>query len=366
MFYETADGRPWRTEADVRDLFERKLALAIGAGGAGYINWIWNTNPYMPSDNEAAIGLLRPDGTIKPEFDVWRGMTEFVQSIASRLSGREREQVLMIVPQANLYSVRTTAVEATKRAVRVMHYRCHVPMAAVGEFNAGDWPGRPKLVVLPSPRVLTREAWARVKDWVQQGSTLLVTGPFDEDEHWLPTGRMKELGLPSGARPVMPTEWLAGDQGRARLTFRGEKLHRIETATGTGLVAAGSSVLLPLGSGRVWWTGVPLELAEENDFIVGLYRAALKDAGISQPFELVTADDGSALVYAATYRDCVLYTVVSESSAPQLPISFKPAGAGAPTITVNVAAGRAAMVLVERATGAIAADYPRGAATSGG
>ena len=58
MFYETADGRAWRTEAQVRDVFERKLALAVGVSGAGFINWIWNTNPMMASDNEAAIGLF--------------------------------------------------------------------------------------------------------------------------------------------------------------------------------------------------------------------------------------------------------------------------------------------------------------------
>jgi len=378
MFYETAGGRPWRTEAEVRDLFERKLAIAIGAGGAGYINWIWNTNPYMPSDNEAAIGLLRPDGTIKPEFDAWRGITEFVQSISSRLDGREREQVLMVVPQANLFSVRTTAAEATKRAVRVMHYHCRVPMAAVGEFNLADWPERPKLILLPSPRILSQDAWMRIRTWVMAGSTLLVTGPFDQDEHWLPTGRMKELGLPAGVRPVMPSEWLTigefgmrGGSGSAavaaesqfsRLSYRGEKLQRVDTALET-TPSMGDVRVVTSGQGRILWCPTPIELAEEMGPTAALYKFAVGLAGIAPAVELSSPDSGAVLVYAAPYRDCTLFTVVSESSVP-LPVRFTPAGAAARAIAVNVAAGRAAMVLVDRKTGTVVADYPKGATST--
>ena len=88
MFNERADGLAWRTEEDVRDLLERKLALAIGAGGAGYVHWLWHSNCYMPSDNEAAIGLHRADGTVKPEFDPLRRMSAFAASIAPALVGR--------------------------------------------------------------------------------------------------------------------------------------------------------------------------------------------------------------------------------------------------------------------------------------
>ena len=94
MFYETADGRAWRTEAEVRDLFERKLALGVGVSGAGFINWIWNTNPMMASDNEAAIGLFRPDGTAKPEFDAWRAIARFARDAAPSMTGRQREDVV--------------------------------------------------------------------------------------------------------------------------------------------------------------------------------------------------------------------------------------------------------------------------------
>ncbi|HZS49047.1 MAG TPA: cellulase family glycosylhydrolase, partial [Blastocatellia bacterium] len=98
MFYEKSDGRAWRTEEEARNLLERKLALAIGVSGSGFIEWIWNTNPYMPSDNEAAIGLLRADGSAKPELKVVREIAAFVEKAKTWLEDREPEQAVMVVP----------------------------------------------------------------------------------------------------------------------------------------------------------------------------------------------------------------------------------------------------------------------------
>ncbi len=74
MFYEKADGgASWRSEEEVSDLLERKLALSFAADGAGFIEWIWNTNPYMNSTNEVGIGFYRVDGTAKPELEPFLG-----------------------------------------------------------------------------------------------------------------------------------------------------------------------------------------------------------------------------------------------------------------------------------------------------
>ena len=42
--------------------------IRIFAGSAGYVQWLWHNNPWMASDNEAAIGALRCDGSAKPEY----------------------------------------------------------------------------------------------------------------------------------------------------------------------------------------------------------------------------------------------------------------------------------------------------------
>lgn len=40
-------------------MLERKYAYAFASGGAGAVQWIWNTNFYMDNANESQIGALR-------------------------------------------------------------------------------------------------------------------------------------------------------------------------------------------------------------------------------------------------------------------------------------------------------------------
>ncbi len=296
MFNERVDGLAWRTEEEARDLLERKLALAIGAGGAGYIQWLWHSNCYMPSDNEAAIGMHRADGTAKPEFDPWRRMSAFVASIAPSLVGREREQVLMVIPQSYLFSVRNAATDATRRAVRAMHYHCRVTMGAIGEHNVNAIVDPPALVLLPCPRVLREEAWTTLLGWVERGTTLVVSGPFDEDEHWLPTGRMARLGIDSAVRPVAQEEVASLEAATFRLTYRGEMMQRVEKAVPSG-AQPGLVQRLAVGKGRIIWTPLPIELAEEETQTARFYRHALSLAGV-EPLANATIDP-SVLIYPA-------------------------------------------------------------------
>lgn len=356
MFYETADRRAWRSEGQVRDVFERKLALAVGVAGTGFINWIWNTNPYMPSDNEAAIGLLRPDGTVKPEFDAWCAVARFARRASPFLDHREREQVVMVIPHANQFSVRSHALAATRRAVRAMHYHCRVPMAAVGEFSLAAWPDRPRLVILPSPRILTRGAWAGLRAWVEQGSTLLVTGPCDDDEHWIPTGRMGDLGLPAGVRPVMPEEHVVLDGASHVLRYRGEKMHRIEAGAFGPIGSPGSVRQMRVGSGQVLWASQPVELAEDVDPTVALYRSAMKAAGVEAA--ITSAADAGVLIHPAMYEDAVLYTLTSESDAGGI-VTFTHPALGM-TLSTELRSGGASLVLVRKSNGQVIADYPPG------
>ena len=48
---------PWRSEQEVSDLPERKMRFSLAVDGAGFIEWVWNTNPYMNSTNEVGIGF---------------------------------------------------------------------------------------------------------------------------------------------------------------------------------------------------------------------------------------------------------------------------------------------------------------------
>jgi len=353
MFYERADGTAWRSEAEVRDLLERKLAMSLGPGGAGFVEWIWIANPYMPSDNEAAIGLLRADGSAKPELQPVVALSRFAAEAAAHLVGREPPDVWLVLPQSNQLSVRTSFTDATRRAVRVMHYHCRAMMEAVGERQLmADAPAA-KLLVLPCPRILTDAAWSALLTRVERGATLLVTGPVDADEHWRSVERLARLGVPHRVRPVAQHEHLVIEGVPWRLGFRGERVHRAETAD-TG-AAAESVREIRVGRGTILWSPVSVELAEEAEPCAALYRLALRRAGV-RPLS-VTGVDASVLLHAATYGGTVLYTVINESGSPQRP-RIALLGARAP-LDVEVEAGRAALVLVGRRDGHVVARYPR-------
>jgi Cellulase (glycosyl hydrolase family 5) len=349
MVYERMDGTAWRSESDARNLLERKLALAMASGGAGFIQWIWNTNPYMLSDNEAGIGFFHADGTARPELTPFMEFARFIGEHAGGFADREDEEVVLVVPQSQMYSVRNFATEATRRSVRAMSYHLGTPMRVVSEYSVPDLLGTPKLIVLPSPRVLSEQAWNGLLAAVERGAALLVTGPVDSDEHWWPVPRMAGLGLQAAVSPVAPEEPLTIDGTTYQLSYRGEKLERVETAVMGG--DSGSRVhVIARGRGRVMWVPAPVELAEQIDATVALYRLALREAQI---VPLFTNDnpDPSVLVLAAVFGGRMLFTIVSESSVER-EVRFTPAGAPS-AVNVKLPAQRAVLLWVDRATGKV-------------
>ena len=63
-------GEAVRSPEEFAALLSRKIAYAFAAGAFGVIQWCYETNPFMNSDNEAAIGAKRVDGSAKPEHAV--------------------------------------------------------------------------------------------------------------------------------------------------------------------------------------------------------------------------------------------------------------------------------------------------------
>ena len=133
------------------------MAFAMGANGAGFVQWLWNTNVYIANDNEASIGFFRADGTAKPEFEPFRAMAAFWREHGHLLVDKQLEDVVMVVPQSHMFSVRDFATPATKRAVRVMHYECLTAMRVAGEYALEREFTPAHLILLPCPQVLTGE-----------------------------------------------------------------------------------------------------------------------------------------------------------------------------------------------------------------
>jgi hypothetical protein len=361
MFYERIDGSAWRTEHEARDLLERKLVLAVATDTAGFIEWVWNTNPYMPLDNEAAIGLLRADGSAKPELQVLEGISRFVAESMHDLGPREPEPVVMVIPHSHMFSVRNFATAATQRCVRAMHYHLRVTMGAVGEYALERLDYVPKLLILPSPRILSEAAWQRLLELARDGATLLVTGPIDSDEHWLPVDRLERFGVEATVRPVAQEEHLGIGNMMYRLSYRGDKFQRLEKSVQVPGAPARVAQFSE-GRGRVIWSPLPVELAEQVAPTVVLYRHALGAANLEPLFHAERSDPG-VLIYPAVYGEAVLYGIVSElGSASDVRLTHAETGT---SLEVALPAGRAALALVGRSDGRTLGRYTPVARSSG-
>ena len=176
MFAGRPAGIEPQWEVYARDLLERKMVITL-AQSAGFVEWIWNSNCYMPSDNEAAIGLLRADGSAKPELEALRGVAAFAAAARRHLVGREAEPVLMVVPHADMFSTENTATDATKRAVRALVYGCRAGVSAVSEYALAPSMRAPKIAVVPG-ELAHPEAQETLAAWTRAGAAV-VTGVPD-------------------------------------------------------------------------------------------------------------------------------------------------------------------------------------------
>jgi Cellulase (glycosyl hydrolase family 5) len=354
MFYEKTDSAAWRTEEEARNLLERKLAIGAGTDSAGFIEWIWNTNCYMNSDNEAAIGFHRVDQTAKPELEPFLEISKFYASHRGLLRDRLDEPVLMVIPHSQMFSPRNTATESTRKCVRALHYHCRTSVRAVSEYLLFDSKEAAKLIVVPAPRVLSQRCWASLLRRAEQGATVVLSGVLDADEHWMPVERTKQLGWSAESKPVSESEFILIDGVQQHVRFAGEKIQRVEKALlGPG---AARPLVKPHGAGRFVWSPLPLELSEALEPLAAFYRFALRLAGISPIFR-VSMPEPSILILPALYEHAALYTFVSEQDR-DAPLRLTHVETNT-QISLTVPAERSALVLIDRRTGKVIDSMPR-------
>ena len=346
MFYESADGdEPWRSEQQVANLLERKMAISIAADGAGFVEWVWNTNPYMNSTNEVGIGFHRVDGTAKPELEPFLAIAKFMREHGNLLRERQPEPVVMVIPHSQMFSPRGFAQEATRRCVRAMYYYCGVPMQAVSEYALAGAEFSGKLIVVPAPRVLTEACWDALMRRAEAGATIAISGALDTDEQVLPVEQTESFTV--GGRDYL-------------VRFEGEKIQRVEKAAiftdrrpraAASSLNSGRSASQPLvksvGAGRVIRSALPMELGDSMEAVVAFYRFAMGHARVAPIFTATPRTPG-VLVLPAVFRDVVLYTFVSEwdqhATMTVTDLETKK------RFAVSVPAGRTAMTIIDRRT----------------
>jgi len=292
MRLEDWNGIPWRTPERAADLLDRKFAYAFMSRGAGAIEWAWNINPYMPIDNESVIGLFRPDGTAKPEFDVVRKFAAFFREAAPYLDDFAPDPVVIVIPQSKLFMGRPNALEGYRRIVHILAERFAVVPTAISDLRLTPERLRDaQLVIAPSLEFLD----ARGVDALKSAKKVLYTGVVTADEP---------------ATPVHSHESEATFDRDLQESLRRSALPRTDAHE-------------PL----------PLECAREDEPLVALFARALG----RQPFE-----KGVAMRVLEAPR-ALLVIAVNETDA-----DAKRQIAG---VDITVPAGRSTLVLIDRATG---------------
>lgn len=330
MYVETPDGRAKRSEEELRDLLERKYAYSFSTGGAGAVQWLWNTNFYMDNVNESNIGALRADGTEKPEADVSYHFGSFMAAIRSLFVSRQLEDVAVVFPYSNDFGNRKLAAEATARLTRVLCYELKQHFRAVSEYNLESLMTHPaKLIAVPSPHNFSVEAFDRLLEIVRAtGSTLLFTGPMHLDEYWHPASRSALWGAVDSGReqsadkPRLDTTlsnvqreegFRIGDQ-QYKLSYGQRKIAKLykehTAADGPGPEPL---IRLPLGAGQLYWCGQPVECNDRTEPIAELYRHLLQESGAGQELIWHEGGDNSGLYgKKLAFAEGQLYIFVSE------------------------------------------------------
>ena len=340
MRLEDIDGTPWRSPDLSARLLERKLAYAFAGRGTGVVEWAWNVNPYMPIDEEATIGLFRPDGTAKPELDPMIELGAFFRVAAPYLDDFEPDPVVLIIPHARAFLGRTNAIDATKIVVRVLAERFAVVPTAISDLRLtpARLKGR-KLVLVPSADVLDEAAARAILDASRAGAKVLFTGPIEGDSYGLETPSLRALGVLGPSRPVAVHEKSAWSV-TGWVAFEGLLQESVRRADKPSVAVL---------AGSIWHEPAPLELSREREPLVKLLDAALSAAGIP-----TSAGEWGLPARALVAPRAVLVVVVNERSER----SVRRVTADGKAFDVPVAALGARLVLVERGSGRLVASTP--------
>ncbi len=163
MLVRDVDGRPWRTEQECSHLLERKLITGLIGRGAGLVQWLWHINSYMDNDNENSIGLVRADGSAKPELEIMLEFGRLMQALQQQLVEPDNvPDVWLVIPYSQWFLRSDLRLEVTKRAVRALGYDLGIIPQVIGEHQLSDSlkaGHRPRCLIVPGVQTFSQEAW---------------------------------------------------------------------------------------------------------------------------------------------------------------------------------------------------------------
>jgi hypothetical protein len=348
MRVDDLDGLPWRTATAAAALLERKLGYAFAGRAAGVVEWAWNINPYQPIDNEAVIGLFRPDGTAKPELDVLTDYAAFLRDAAPYLDDWAPDPVVVVVPQSRLFLGRPGG--AVERLVRTLAERLGVVPGVVSDLAVS--PERlagARAILVPDPEVLDDAAASALLAASRAGAKVLITGAVEGDAYGRSPPALARLGVLGPSRPVAPRELahLPGSPDRW-VTFDGLAQERLRRSLTPSIASFAAAVI---------HEPLPLELAREPEPLVALLDSFLRAARV----ELYRSEAPIATRVLRAPR-ATLVVCVNETPADlvrRLVVDGR-------TLDIPIAAGRTRLVLLDAAATRVLVASPGAAVALAG
>jgi hypothetical protein len=341
-----------RTPEGDAALLERKIALSF-VGGSGAIQWLWNSNTYMTNDNEVPIGILRGDGTEKPEANVMRGFAQFSHEASASLRSPRPASVVIVTSQAAQFStIRGLQVAAQRNAVRAITYYDKTPAIIIAENQIAKL-GSPKLAILPSAQSLDEPTWQALLAYVKVGGNLLITGPIERDVHWHRIERLAALNVKAQLEPLTVHNVNIRWKGKTiSVSFDQDSQSWLESLH----FNSGDEVQeLSYGSGRIFWAAYPVELAQGATPAAELYSMVLKTVEVPPLFELKSSVSAGVLIYPTVLENSVLYVMVSETDQDtDVDLQDKTTDG---VLKLKLPAGHSALAVIRKSDGGIAARY---------
>ncbi len=337
------DGRSRWDEVRGLGLFERKLVLGLSAGNAGVLPWIWS--------RADAFHIGRSDGSVTPWLEALTGVARFARETAPHLGEARAAEVAIVLPQSlQMSALGGYGREAQQKCVRALYHHARAAASVVGEYQI-ELLGHPRLILLPAPWTLSEPAWRGILAQVSDGATLLLSGRFDQDEHFRPTGRARAVGLDYRPEILAAREnTIRWPGGTGRATYSGDKTTSLDEARLPGGATFASR---RVGRGRILFFSLPLELNDDLALLGRVYAWALAEAKV-RPLYRTRLDDPGILICPFPLETGTLYAFTSESSRTR-EISLRDGASGA-ELSLDLAPGRAALLLVT-SDGRVVARY---------
>ena len=186
---------------------------------------------------------------------------------------------------------------------------------------------------------------------VEKGSTLLVSGPVESDEHGFSVQRLAELGVAGSVQTIAQNELLVLGDEQYPLRFRQLKQQRLFKFVEK---EGRTSFTLQKGAGKIFWTSLPIELAEESDGLAAWYDRALRDAGVEQRLPSTVRDESSLRLVTEYGRHALVACISETGQEIQMSLSdILRSNRRGEKVSVTIPAQRSAALFIDKRSGTI-------------